>query len=184
MTRDQTPKDKPFRAALYIIGEEPVEDESELSAKATKSKAKDKDDPIPALVIPEMLDLSQLASEELVNRFEKSLIAKQRQRSASLYDDDIFLKRRPRTTRQLPGQRFDRLTVVCIDSHTRNGSALWLCHCDCGESVNVRTDHLINGNVKSCGCLKAERGINATPSTKKQINSFFKRIKYDSKIKR
>lgn len=59
----------------------------------------------------------------------------------------------------MSGQRVGRLTVIC-----RSGSyyagwksvPLWLCRCDCGKEVLVRSDSLRNGNTKSCGCLKRD----------------------------
>ena len=33
------------------------------------------------------------------------------------------------------------------------GHILWICHCDCGNTVLVPGNHLRSGQVKSCGCL-------------------------------
>lgn len=59
--------------------------------------------------------------------------------------------------RDLTGQRFGRLTVI-EDSGKRgkDGTIMWLCKCDCGNTKNVRTGNLISGNTKSCGCLQRE----------------------------
>ena len=57
----------------------------------------------------------------------------------------------------LTGQRFGRLVVVeysGLDPITRN--ALWHCHCDCGNEVNVRSLSLRKGETSSCGCLRSE----------------------------
>ncbi len=52
----------------------------------------------------------------------------------------------------LTGQRFGRLIAVSIGSDRRH----WTCLCDCGRSVNVRSDCLKSGNSRSCGCLKRD----------------------------
>ena len=31
----------------------------------------------------------------------------------------------------------------------------WKCQCDCGNITSVRTEHLSQGHIKSCGCLKS-----------------------------
>ena len=43
-----------------------------------------------------------------------------------------------------------------------DGSTLcqWLCKCDCGNIVKVKTAALRNGNTKSCGCLQKEKASN------------------------
>lgn len=51
------------------------------------------------------------------------------------------------------------MTAVCFhhsvkDSH--GSKSYWLCKCDCGKEVVVRTDLLTSGNTKSCGCLHRE----------------------------
>lgn len=59
--------------------------------------------------------------------------------------------------RDLTGQRFGRLTVI-KDSGERgkDGSIMYLCKCDCGNTKNVRTSNLTSGKTKSCGCLQRE----------------------------
>ncbi len=54
------------------------------------------------------------------------------------------------------GQRFGRLTVVERMPPKTNGRGSWLCLCDCGNETTVITNHLTNGNTKSCGCLHGE----------------------------
>lgn len=56
----------------------------------------------------------------------------------------------------LTGQVFGRLTVVKDDGSRQAGKIKWLCQCDCGNHVHVRTDHLKSGKVQSCGCLNDE----------------------------
>lgn len=56
---------------------------------------------------------------------------------------------------ELSSQRFSRLTVLGRDTN-RLHDTFWSCLCDCGRVRSVRSDHLLQGRVKSCGCLQAE----------------------------
>ena len=55
--------------------------------------------------------------------------------------------------KNLIGQRFSRLTVTERLPNDKHGSSMWLCLCDCGNSVAVRGGDLRNGHTRSCGCL-------------------------------
>lgn len=65
-------------------------------------------------------------------------------------------------------QKFDRLLVLRFIPGTKEQPGVWLCLCECGEEKAVKSNHLITGKVKSCGCLLAlnsstrplETGIN------------------------
>lgn len=56
----------------------------------------------------------------------------------------------------LTGQRFGRLTVIERAENAGNGAVRFVCQCDCGRRVAVRSDALRNGTTKSCGCLISE----------------------------
>lgn len=59
--------------------------------------------------------------------------------------------------KDLTGQRFGRL-VVLKEEIPRSSSCLkWICKCDCGTIKPVRAGDLMQGKVKSCGCLRNER---------------------------
>lgn len=64
----------------------------------------------------------------------------------------------------LTGRKFNRLTVIdrASDIVEKNGRkrAAWNCVCDCGAKVIVRGYNLKKGNIKSCGCYKADRNRN------------------------
>lgn len=53
------------------------------------------------------------------------------------------------------GNRHGRLTVLRQAGY-KNGAAMWLCRCDCGNEVTVRGACLRNGETQSCGCLRRE----------------------------
>lgn len=55
--------------------------------------------------------------------------------------------------RDLTNMKFGRLKVVKY-LYTKQKKAIWLCQCDCGNSINVNAGALTSGNTKSCGCLK------------------------------
>lgn len=60
----------------------------------------------------------------------------------------------------LAGQRYGRLTVLEEGEHrkTKGGHSirLWICRCDCGNTVTVSTNALRRGNTSSCGCFRRE----------------------------
>lgn len=56
----------------------------------------------------------------------------------------------------LTGQRFGRLQVLDKAESTPQGKAKWLCVCDCGVTLSVRSETLRRGDSMSCGCLASE----------------------------
>lgn len=56
----------------------------------------------------------------------------------------------------LTGQKFGRLTVIGLDDRNSR-KTYWVCRCDCGTIKTARSDGLISGRIKSCGCLKKEQ---------------------------
>lgn len=61
----------------------------------------------------------------------------------------------------LTGMRFGRLKVCRRypkpSNHIRQG-VIWICKCDCGRGKLVRSSHLLDGSVVSCGCVRSEHG--------------------------
>ena len=56
----------------------------------------------------------------------------------------------------LTGKRFGRLTVIGVDDRgTRK--TYFNCQCDCGNIKSIRSDSLLCGAIRSCGCLKTEQ---------------------------
>lgn len=56
----------------------------------------------------------------------------------------------------MTGKKVGRLTAIKRIG-TRKGSALWLCQCECGNTLEVNTSTLNSGNTKSCGCIHSEQ---------------------------
>ena len=55
----------------------------------------------------------------------------------------------------LAGERYGKLTVL-RPAENISGRTAWLCRCDCGKETIVKTCHLRNGHVISCGCSVSE----------------------------
>lgn len=59
----------------------------------------------------------------------------------------------------LTGQKFGRLTVIdrdTSDALKAKKGTYWVCKCECGKTLSIRSDRLKSGNTKSCGCLNNE----------------------------
>jgi hypothetical protein len=59
------------------------------------------------------------------------------------------------TATNLLGRTFGKLTVVEISSGKKKAT-YWKCRCDCGGEKIVYRKNLLNGTVRSCGCLVQE----------------------------
>lgn len=59
----------------------------------------------------------------------------------------------------IKGERFGRLRAIKRQGTDEQGSALWLCKCDCKGTRVVSRANLRKGRVKSCGCLQGQRGV-------------------------
>ena len=53
------------------------------------------------------------------------------------------------------GKKYGRLIVSGID-HKSDKNAYYRCRCDCGNDCIVMRSRLLNGETRSCGCLKNE----------------------------
>jgi hypothetical protein len=54
------------------------------------------------------------------------------------------------------GSRFSRLLVIKEASGSVPRRRKWTCKCDCGNTKDVRQDHLTSGATTSCGCAQKE----------------------------
>lgn len=65
--------------------------------------------------------------------------------------------------KDLTGQRFGRLVVICLDptpyvSPSGKPTRRWRCRCDCGKEIVVLQNALTGKNgTRSCGCSRAEK---------------------------
>lgn len=68
------------------------------------------------------------------------------------------------------GQKFNRLTVIAFERvRYQNSTRIkWIVRCDCGTLKSVSPYRVLNGNTKSCGCLKSENTISYNREKKKK----------------
>lgn len=78
----------------------------------------------------------------------------------------------------LTGQRFGRLTVIERAGSNKQGRAMWLCRCDCGNTKIVIGHNLQSGSTRSCGCISKE---NPHHTLHGQTNTRLFRIWYSMK---
>lgn len=61
-----------------------------------------------------------------------------------------------RKAKALAGQKFGHLKILADTGARYRGRVIWLCICDCGDFTAVRSDSLVRGDTRSCGCLIRE----------------------------
>ena len=61
-----------------------------------------------------------------------------------------------RVFKDITGIKYGRLTVIGFSKRIDNKN-YWLCKCDCGKEHIAEQNNLINGGIKSCGCLREEQ---------------------------
>lgn len=54
----------------------------------------------------------------------------------------------------LTNQKFGKLIALERAPKRNDKYTRWICQCDCGKKIEVRTDYLRNGHTTSCGCKK------------------------------
>lgn len=59
----------------------------------------------------------------------------------------------PRKPIDLLNKTFGKLIVIAPSKKKKH---YWICQCSCGNTTRVTSYNLMNGRVKSCGCLKNE----------------------------
>ena len=72
----------------------------------------------------------------------------------------------------ITGKKFGRLTAIEKAGTAGDKQTLWMCTCDCGNTVTVRGKHLRSGHTQSCGCLNIEK--TRDPSCKKSTHGMKK----------
>ena len=54
------------------------------------------------------------------------------------------------------GSRYGKLVILGRGGLDARQNRLWLCLCDCGNTVQVCTSNISHGKQKSCGCLRQD----------------------------
>jgi hypothetical protein len=80
---------------------------------------------------------------------------------------------------EMVGQLFGRLIIICRHRPQRVKGVFFQCKCKCGNTTIVRVDHLREGRVKSCGCLRKE--VAAQRSKKKPYFWLYAILKRNAK---
>ena len=62
------------------------------------------------------------------------------------------LKSATKTTVDIAGQRFGKLTAIKPTEERWHGQVVWECKCDCGNTAFFGASRLRSGEKKSCGC--------------------------------
>lgn len=81
------------------------------------------------------------------------------------------------------GTTFSRLTVVALAYKDASYNKYWSCNCSCGMTSIVRSDKLISGKIKSCGCLFAERVVELQAKATEEDRKYTK-SSYSSMVQR
>lgn len=55
----------------------------------------------------------------------------------------------------ITGEKFGYLTVLKDSGERKGREVVWLCECDCGNFIKVRSYDLRRGHTISCGCLRS-----------------------------
>ena len=77
-------------------------------------------------------------------------------RSCGCLRKEDTAKRASKSISDLTGQRFGRLTAVRFTEERKNGSVLWECRCDCGNTIFAQANRLSSNQLQSCGCLQKD----------------------------
>ena len=84
------------------------------------------------------------------------------------------------STVDITGHKYGRLTVFERAGSDRRHRSTWLCRCDCGNEIVVKSNALRTGNTKSCGCLTRE-GNCKLPKGEAAFNELFSRMQRNAK---
>jgi hypothetical protein len=80
----------------------------------------------------------------------------------------------------MTGQKFNSLTVLSREPSAKDGSAKWLCLCDCGNLFVAIGKNIRNNHTQSCGCLQRKRSSEASTThgkTRTGLHNVWKTMK-------
>lgn len=76
-------------------------------------------------------------------------------KSCGCLHEEIINKIHEKKELDLTLKRFGKLLVTEKAGSNKFQNNVWLCKCDCGNSVKVPTHSLMSGSTQSCGCIKS-----------------------------
>lgn len=53
----------------------------------------------------------------------------------------------------LSGRQFGKLKVISRDWESKSKRIRYICQCECGTVFSVQDNHLVEGTIRSCGCI-------------------------------
>lgn len=72
--------------------------------------------------------------------------------------------------KDITGQRFGKLAAIApTNRRADKGSVVWHCRCDCGNEIDVPSNRLKQGKIRSCGCL-------SNPAPRNYVGQTFGRL--------
>jgi hypothetical protein len=74
-------------------------------------------------------------------------------------------------TKDITGQKFNRLLALEPTENKKNGVTIWKFRCDCGNIVEKPLSDVKRGNTKSCGCAHMDQAKAQGISNKKDITN-------------
>lgn len=89
----------------------------------------------------------------------------------------------PKRVNDLTGQRFGSLVVIKYCGANKYNQSLWECKCDCNNIKVILGRTLLNGETKSCGCLRIKLNKErAEKRIKIQVGQKFGRLTVISRV--
>lgn len=79
----------------------------------------------------------------------------------------------------LSGKKFGKLLIIKPTEERKNGSIVWECVCDCGNTVYVNSKNLVCGDTKSCGCLRSKGEFQIEQLLKENNIPFIREYSFD-----
>lgn len=75
----------------------------------------------------------------------------------------------------LSGNRYGKLLVVSLE---RIGPRSYLCQCDCGKTSIAKSNDLVSGKTKSCGCGRGKPpGFSVAHGKRSRLNRIWKQMR-------
>lgn len=90
----------------------------------------------------------------------KDMLLNNKTKSCGCLKEETSLQNLSKYIENLTNQKFGKLTVSHLDLNKtqEQHKTYWVCNCECGNQISVRSDHLKRKEIVSCGCTKASNG--------------------------